>query len=343
LKRLLNTLYVTTPNTSLGRDGETVIVKVEGETKLQVPIHTLGSIVCFGSAHCSPWLMGLCADRHVTITFLSVYGRFVARVEGPVSGNVLLRREQYRRADDPEFSAAIARSIVLAKIANSRTVLLRAARDETDAGNAEALKRATADLANHITGLDEPLPLAGIRGKEGDAARTYFEVFNHLITAQKEDFKFEERNRRPPLDNINALLSFVYTLLAHDVASALEGVGLDPAVGYFHEDRPGRAGLALDIMEEFRAYLADRLVLSLINLKQVKGEGFVKTESGAVTMDDTTRKTVLIEYQKRKQEEITHPFLQEKIAIGLLPHVQAMLLARYLRGDLDGYPPFIFK
>jgi len=185
--------------------------------------------------------------------------------------------------------------------------------------------------------------LASIRGKEGDAARTYFEVFNDLITAQKEDFRFEERNRRPPLDNINALLSFVYTILAHDVSSALEGVGLDPAVGYFHEDRPGRPGLSLDIMEEFRAYLADRLVLSLVNLKQVKPEGFIKTESGAVVMDDATRKTVLVEYQKRKQEEMTHPFLQEKVSIGLLPHVQAMLLARFLRGDLDGYPPFVFK
>lgn len=343
MKKLLNTLYITTPKASLSRDGETVVVKVEGETRLQVPIHTLGSIVCFGPTHCSPWLMGLCADRHVSISFLSVYGRFVARVEGPVSGNVLLRREQYRRADDAEFSSAISRSIVMAKIANSRTVLLRAGRDQSDGESAGVLKRAAAELAGCLEGLNASLPIAIIRGKEGDAARTYFEVFNHLITAQKEDFVFEERNRRPPLDNINALLSFVYTLLAHDVSSALEGVGLDPAVGYFHEDRPGRPSLALDIMEEFRGYLADRLVLSLINLKQVKRDGFVGTESGAVLMDDATRKTVLVEYQKRKQEEINHPFLQEKVAVGLLPHVQAMLLARFLRGDLDGYPPFIFK
>ena len=343
MKRLLNTLYITTPNAFLSRNGETVVVKVDREIRLQVPVHTLGSLVCFGPVHCSPGLMGLCAERSVTISFLSVYGRFVARVEGPVSGNVLLRRAQYRRADDPEFSATIARSIVLAKIANSRTVLLRAARERESSESADPLGKAAAELVTHINSLIEPLPLPVLRGKEGDAARTYFGAFNHLITTLKEDFIFEERNRRPPLDNVNSLLSFVYTLLARDVSSALEGVGLDPAVGFLHEDRPGRPGLALDIMEEFRAYLADRLVLSLINLRQVKPEGFVKTESGAVVMDDGTRKTVLVEYQKRKREEARHPFLQEKVSIGLLPHIQAMLLARFLRGDLDGYPPFFFR
>ncbi len=343
MKRLLNTIYVTTPLAHLSREGDTVVVKVDGEVKLQVPIHNLGSIVCFGPVYCTPALMGLCNERNVTVTFLSVYGRFLARVEGPVSGNVLLRREQYRRADSTEFSASFARNIALAKINNSRTVLLRAAREQGNSASAEALRQAAAGLALQVQSLAEPLPLHVIRGKEGDSARTYFEVFNHLITAQKDDFIFHERSRRPPLDNINALLSFVYTILAHDVSSALEGAGLDPAVGYFHEDRPGRPGLALDMMEEFRAYLADRLVLNLINLKQVKAEGFVKTESGAVVMDEGTRKTLLIEYQKRKQEEITHPFLDEKVAVGLLPHVQAMLLARFLRGDLDGYPPFIFR
>lgn len=343
MKRLLNTLYVTTPKAHLSREGETVVVTVEDEVKLQVPIHTIGGLVCFGQQFCTPALLGLCAERNVTVTFLSVYGRFLARVEGPVSGNVLLRREQYRRADDAEFSANISRNITIAKIANSRTVLMRAAREQESGEGAEALKNAADELARHINALGEPMPLEAIRGKEGDAARTYFEVFNHLITAQKESFAFHERSRRPPLDNVNALLSFLYTILANDVASALEGVGLDPAVGYFHEDRPGRPGLALDLMEEFRAYLADRLVLSLINLKQVKPEGFVTTESGAVVMDDDTRKTLLTEYQKRKQEEITHPFLNEKVAVGLLPHVQAMLLARFLRGDLDGYPPFVFK
>jgi CRISPR-associated protein Cas1 len=343
MKRLLNTLYVTTPEAHLYREGETIVVKVDDEVKLQVPVHTLGSLVCFGHVYCSPALMGLCGERNVTITFLSMYGRFLARVEGPVSGNVLLRREQYRRADDAEFSASFARNILAAKINNSRTVLLRAAREQDSPESVPALKQAAADLAAQIQSLAEPLPLHVIRGKEGDSARTYFEVFNHLITAQKDAFVFHDRNRRPPLDNVNALLSFLYTILAHDVASSLEGVGLDPAVGFMHEDRPGRPGLALDIMEEFRAYLTDRLVLNLINLKQVKPEGFVKTESGAVVMDDATRKTVLVEYQKRKQEEITHPFLDEKLAVGLLPHAQAMLLARFLRGDLDGYPPFVFR
>jgi len=343
MKRLLNTLYVTTPDAHLYREGETVVVKVDDEVKLKVPIHTLGSLVCFGHVYCSPALMGLCGERNVVISFLSMYGRFLARVEGPVSGNVLLRREQYRRADDEKFSELFARNVVVAKITNSRTVLLRAAREQENPENAQALKQAAADLAAQIQGLAEPMPLQIIRGKEGDSARTYFEVFNHLVTTQKDAFVFRERNRRPPLDNVNALLSFFYTILAHDVASALEGVGLDPAVGFMHEDRSGRLGLALDIMEEFRAYLADRLVLSLINLKQVKPEGFMKTESGAVVMDDATRKAALVEYQKRKQQEITHPFLDEKVAIGLLPHVQAMLLARYLRGDLDGYPPFVFR
>ena len=343
MKRLLNTLYITTPDAHLSREGDTAVVKVDGEMKLRVPIHTLGGIVCFGPVYCTPALMGLCNERNVTVTFLSVYGRFQARVEGPVSGNVLLRREQYRQADNAEFSASFARNIVLAKITNSRTVLLRAAREQGDSESGQALRQATGELALQIQSLAEPFPLSVIRGKEGDAARTYFNVFNHLIAAQKDDFAFHERSRRPPLDNVNGLLSFLYTILAHDVSSALEGVGLDPAVGYFHKDRPGRPSLALDMMEEFRAYLADRLVLNLINLKQVKPEGFVRTESGAVVMDDATRKTVLVEYQKRKQEKITHPFLDEKVAVGLLPHVQAMLLARFLRGDLDGYPPFIFR
>ena len=343
MKRLLNTLYVTTLESHLSREGDTVLVKVDGEVKLQVPVHTLGSIVCFGPVFCTPALMGFCSERNVTITFLSVYGRFLARVQGRVSGNVLLRREQYRRADDAEFSASFAGNIVLAKISNSRTVIMRAGREQGDSERSQALSQAAAELAFQLKSLAEPLDLPTLRGKEGDSARTYFEVFNHLITTQKDDFVFHQRSRRPPLDNVNALLSFIYTILSNDVSSALEGVGLDPAVGYFHEDRPGRPGLALDIMEEFRSYLADRLVLNLINLKQVKPEGFVKTESGAVTMDDATRKTVLVEYQKRKQEEITHPFLDERVSIGLLPHVQAMLLARFLRGDLDGYPPFIFR
>lgn len=343
MKRLLNTLYVTTQGSYLAREGETVLVRVGGETKLRMPIHTLGSIICFGQVSCSPPLMGFCAERNVAISFLSERGRFFARVEGPVSGNVLLRREQYRRADDPEVSAELARAVVIAKIANCRTVLLRAARDRPQDEGAQKLSEAADRLAQHLRSLENPVPLDTVRGKEGDAARRYFDVFDHLITSQKKHFFFRERSRRPPLDNMNALLSFLYTILAHDVAAALEGVGLDPAVGYLHRDHPGRPGLALDIMEEFRPYLADRLALTLVNRQQIKGKGFRRTETGAVLMDDATRKEVLVAYQKRKQEEIQHPFLGEKVAIGLLPHVQALLLARCLRGDLDGYPPFLWK
>ena len=343
MKRLLNTLYVTTQGAYLSREGETVLVRVDGETKLRVPILTLGSIVCFGQVSCSPPLMGLCAERSVTISFLSGRGRFYARVQGPVSGNVLLRREQYRRADDEDFAAELARAMVVAKIANSRTALMRAVRDRPQDTGAGELSKAVQHLAALLKELDSPQPLDSVRGREGDAARRYFSVFDHLIVAQKEDFFFRERSRRPPLDNLNSLLSFLYTLLVHDVSAALEGVGLDPAVGYLHQDRPGRPGLALDMMEEFRPFLADRLALSLVNRQQVKGKGFGKTETGAVLMDEETRREVLVAYQNRKQEEIRHPFLGEKVAVGLLPHVQALLLARYLRGDLDGYPPFIWK
>jgi CRISPR-associated protein Cas1 len=256
---------------------------------------------------------------------------------------VLLRREQYRRADDLQASSAIARAVVTGKIANCRTVLQRSLRDHSDKIEADAVSCASQYLVHSIRRLQCEQSLDIVRGFEGDAANTYFSVFNHLITSQKDIFIFDERNRRPPLDNVNCLLSFLYTLLMHDVRSALETVGLDPAVGFLHRDRPGRYGLALDIMEEFRPFFADRLALSLINLCQVQGKGFSQKESGAVLMNDDTRKTVLVAYQKRKQEEILHPFINEKVTIGLLPHVQAMLMARYLRGDLDCYPPFIWR
>jgi len=258
---------------------------------------------------------------------------------------VLLRREQFRRADDPVFSAGMARMVLLGKIANSRTVLQRAMRDhgEKDFMDTERLGLTVQRLTSYLDILEKDNHLDVVRGFEGDAAHTYFSVFDQLIVAQKDDFPFAERNRRPPLDNVNCLLSFIYTLLVHDIRSALEVVGLDPAVGFLHRDRPGRPGLALDIMEEFRPFLADRLTLSLINLKQVQAKGFNKMDSGAVLMSDETRKTVLVAYQERKREEINHPFIDEKVSIGMLFHVQALLLARYLRGDLDGYPPFIWK
>ena len=343
MKKHLNTLFVTTQGTYLAKEGETVVVKVNQEIRLRVPIHTIGGIVCFGNVSCSPFLMGFCGENGVGISFLSEYGRFLARVQGPVSGNVLLRREQYRKADDQEYSAQMAKAFVTGKIANCRTVLQRVLRDHAQKLDEDALRRSVDDMSRSLQSLELNQSLDSVRGLEGDSAHTYFSVFDHLIVAQKESFTFQERNRRPPLDNVNCLLSFLYTLLMHDCRSALESVGLDPAVGFLHRDRPGRPSLALDIMEEFRPFLADRLALSLINLRQVQDKGFNKTEAGAVMMNDETRKTLLVAYQERKQEEINHPFLDEKVTVGLLFHVQALLLARCLRGDLDGYPPYIWK
>ncbi len=343
MKKHLNTLFVTTQGAYLAKEGETVVVRVEKETRLRVPIHTLGGIVCFGNVTCSPFLMGFCAERDVTISFLSEHGRFLARVKGPVSGNVLLRREQYRKADDMDVSTKMAKAVLTGKLANCRTVLQRALRDHSAKLDANEVRKASKKIATSLEQVQTDQPLNVLRGIEGESARTYFSVFDHLIVAQKDDFIFRERNRRPPLDYVNCLLSFLYTLVLHDVRSALESVGLDPAVGFLHRDRPGRPGLALDMMEEFRPFLADRLALSLINLNQVQKNGFRMMENGAVFMDDETRKTVLVAYQKRKQDEIFHPFIEEKVTIGLLFHMQALLLARCLRGDLDGYPTFIWK
>lgn len=339
----LNTLFVTTQGAYLSKDGEAVCVSVERETKMRVPLHNLGGIVCFGQVSMSPVLMGDCAERNLAVSFLTENGRFLAKVQGFTSGNVLLRREQYRRADSPTASAAIARVVVAAKVANSRTSLQRALRDNPDNPSIPALEAAVKRLSGCLSALNEETSLETLRGVEGDAARIYFEVFDHLIVSQKEDFRFSGRSRRPPTDNVNALLSFLYSLLAHDVRSACESAGLDSAVGFLHAGRPGRPSLALDLMEEFRPFLADRLALSLINRQQVRSSGFKKLESGGVFMDEDTRKEVLVAYQKRKQEEITHPFLNEKCPIGLLSHLQARLLARHLRGDQDAYPPFIWK
>jgi CRISPR-associated protein Cas1 len=277
------------------------------------------------------------------MSFLTERGKFLARVHGPVRGNVLLRREQYRQADDLDSYARVARSIVIAKVANSRVVLMRATRDRPDNPNNAKILAVCNVLGQILDELEYEIPVELIRGKEGEAAKIYFDVFDHLITSNKEAFYLRDRNRRPPLDNMNALLSFLYTILVHDIESALESVGLDPAVGFLHRDRPGRASLALDLMEEFRPYLADRLALSLVNRRQIKPSGFIKTETGAVNMDDQTRKTVLVSWQKRKQDRIMHPFLNETVQVGLLPYIQALLLARYLRGDIKGYPPFLSR
>jgi CRISP-associated protein Cas1 len=334
---------VTIQGAWLAQDGETVAVRVEQETKVRVPIHTLTGIVCFGQVSCSPFLMGLCAKHGVAISFLTEHGRFLAKVQGPVSGNVLLRRQQYRLTDDPSGSAAIAKAVVLAKVSNCRNVLLRAARERSPDELATSLENAALRLRRILEELSPQDDVDEIRGHEGNAAQTYFDVFDRLILSAKEDFFFRSRSRQPPLDNMNALLSFFYTLLTHDVVGAVESVGLDPAVGYLHRERPGRPSLALDLVEELRPVLADRLALTLVNRQQIAASGFRRLESGAVVMDEDTRKTVLVAWQKRKQEEIVHPFLGEKIPLGLVPYVQATLLARHLRGDLDGYPCFFWK
>lgn len=341
MKRILNTLYVATDGSYLSRKGEGILVRVEDEVKLHVPVHTLESIVCFGHVMCSPGMLGLCAERGVTVSFLSMNGRFLARVEGPVSGNVLLRKKQYRLSE--EDPADIARQVVLAKLVNSRAVLLRTARDRATAPGAKPLRAAALSMKRMLRQLARTTEADSIRGIEGQSAHAYFSVFNHLISAQQDDFVFRFRSRRPPLDRVNALLSFLYTLLVHDVRSALETVGLDPAVGFLHTDRPGRPSLALDLMEELRAYLADRLVLSLVNRKQLGPQHFEAAPGGAHKMTDKGRKIVLTTWQKRKQDAISHPFIGEKIHIGLLPFVQALLLARHLRGDLDAYPPFLSR
>ena len=340
MKKLLNTLYVTTQGTYLHRDGETVVVSVEHKDVLKLPVHTISGIVCFGQVLCSPPLLGLCGERGVHVSFLTEYGKFLARVTGPVSGNVLLRKEQICRSGDPLATFELARSFVLGKLLNSRTVLQRAQRDH---GPDQDLTHVVGAIADVIRRVQLSKDIGTLRGLEGEAANYYFGVFDRMIVAQRGAFSMKTRTRRPPLDPMNALISFLYTILAHDCEAALEGVGLDPQIGFLHALRPGRPSLALDLMEEFRAILADRVALTLINLNQVAGKDFTTTESGAVMMDADTRKTVLMAWQKKKQEKIQHPFLNEKIEIGLLPHAQALLLARHLRGDIDAYPPFLLK
>lgn len=343
MKKYLNTLFITSQGAYLNKEGETIVVNVENDKKMQCPVHAIGGIVCFGQVSLSSFLMGFCAENNVGITYLTEHGRYLASVRGKTAGNVLLRREQYRRADNLKYCGEITKTILAGKISNCRTVLQRALRDHSEKIDSGAVKNASEKLLHSLDNLDRNETVDSLRGVEGDSARAYFDVFNNLIVSQKEYFQFNERNRRPPLDNVNCLLSFLYTLIMHDVRSALETVGLDPYVGFLHRDRPGRAGLALDIMEEFRPFLADRLALSLINREQVKNKGFKKSESGAVLMDDETRKEVLVSYQKRKQEEIMHPYLKESVQVGLLFYIQSLLLARHLRGDLDGYPVFFWR
>ncbi|MDR1482219.1 MAG: type I-C CRISPR-associated endonuclease Cas1c [Synergistaceae bacterium] len=341
MKHLLNTLFITTQGVWLSLKGENVVIHLDKEHSQKIPIHLMESILCFGRVNATPPVMGFCAEKGVPISFFDEQGRYIARVDGPVRGNVLLRRQQYRLADDKSASSAIARNILLAKIANSRSVLMRFARESGD--ESSTLTSAIKYLGYLTKDLRKDDSLEVLRGKEGDAARTYFGVFDNMILSQKEHFRFTDRSRRPPMDEVNAMLSFIYSVLSSDIAAALEGVGLDPAVGYLHKDRPGRPSLALDLMEEFRSWLADRLVLSLINRKQINPEGFSRSETGSVLMNEETRKTLIAAWQARKQEELTHPYINEKMRIGLVPHIQARLLARYIRGDLTEYPPYVWK
>ncbi len=343
MKRLANVLYITSPEAYLSLDGETILVKKDDEKPVRLPLHNLENVVCFNYQGVSPALMGACAERNIGLCFVTPHGRFLARVSGKQRGNVLLRKRQYEISAKEDACAAIAASFLIGKVANSRKVLQRALRDHAMLVDVPALKKASAFLLQTVLALPDCTGTAELMAFEGSAAKIYFGVFDQLILQQQADFTFTERNRRPPLDRMNSLLSFFYTLLTNEAVTALETVGLDPYVGFLHTERPGRPSLALDLMEELRPVFADRLALSLVNRKQVSGKGFVQKESGGILMDDETRKTVLTAWQARKQEEIVHPFLKEKIPFGLIPYVQAMLLVRHLRGDLDAYPPFFWN
>lgn len=343
MKKLLNTLFVNQPDVYLSLDGDNIVLLKDQETLGRLPLHNLESIVAFGYTGASPALMGYCAERNIAITFMTMNGRFLARVIGASRGNVVLRKKQYAISENELQSARVARNFILGKIYNHKWMLERMTRDYPLRVDVEQFKEASAQLSATMDAIWECDDLERLRGLEGQAALSYNKLWDHMILQQKEDFQFHTRSRRPPLDKVNAMLSLAYTLLAHDMTSALEGVGLDAYVGFLHRDRPGRASLALDVMEELRGVYADRFVLSLINKRLVSAGDFVHKENGAVLLTDDGRKTFLSAWQNRKQEKIKHPYLGENISWGLLPHVQALLLARYLRGDLDEYPPFLWK
>lgn len=346
MRRMLNTIYVTSEDAWLRKDGANLVVEVKGAERGRAPLHMLEGVVSFGRAGASPALLAACAEAGITVSHLEPTGRFLARVEGARSGNVLLRRAQYRVADDPSRRAVIVQGIVAAKAANQRAVVRRALRDHGET-MPEAARDALAMVEARLTDVARRTlatrEVDGLRGLEGEAALAYFSVFDRLLRVDGADFRFKGRSRRPPLDRINALLSFLYAMLGHDCRSALEAHGLDPQVGFLHVDRPGRAGLALDLMEELRPVLADRLALSLVNRRQLAADDFTLEEGGAVRLADDARQRVLVAWQERKRDELRHPFLGETLPLGLVAHVQAQLLARHLRGDLDGYPAFVWK
>lgn len=344
MRKLLNTVYVTTEGAALRKDGQNLVAEVEGAERARVPLHMLASVVVFGPILISPALIGACACAGITIVLLDRVGRFQARIEGPVTGNVLLRRAQYRANEAPE---EIARSLVIGKVANQRAVLMRGLRDH-GAEMAPAARAAIESAAERIARILRratytDASLDALRGSEGEAAHLYFSVFDHLIRSPDPELRWRGRSRRPPLDPVNALLSFLYTLLTHDCRSACESAGLDPAVGFLHRDRPGRPSLALDLMEELRAPVADRLALSLVNRRQLRADDFRVLDGGAVLLSDDARKHVLTAWQERKKQERRHVFLDEKAPFGLVPWLQVQMLARHLRGDLDAYPPWFWK
>lgn len=343
MKKLLNTLYVTSEKSYLALDGENIVVFEDVAEVGRLPLHNLEGIVSFGYRGTSPALMGACAERNISLCYMTPQGKFLARVSGKTKGNVVLRQQQYDSTKNEEQSLEIAKNCILGKVYNARWILERVIRDHSLQIDVERVKTASAYLRDSLNYIRNSQSKEQLRGYEGEAASIYFGVFDQLILQQKKDFKFQGRNKRPPTDNVNALLSFVYTLLTNQITSALESVGLDPYVGYLHTIRPGRASLSLDLIEELRAVLADKFVLSLINKKIITGKNFVTKENGAVLMNDDLRRKLLTEWQNKKKETLTHPYLKEKVEWGMVPYVQAMLLARYLRGDLDSYPVFLWK
>ena len=343
MRQLLNTLFVTSEDVYLSLDGENVVANRGGEAVARYPLHTLQSIVSFSYSGASPALMGACAKREIGLAFCTQRGQFLARVSGQMQGNVLLRRTQYRVADDPSGSCRVARMMILGKVYNARWSVERTRRDHAMRIDSERFAAVSQQLQGLLPQITTETSLDSLRGLEGAGATAYFSVLDDMILQRKDTFFFRERSRRPPLDAFNAILSFAYSLLAHDCASALESVGLDAYVGFLHRDRPGRESLALDLMEELRPCFADRFVLTMVNNRVIKPEDFDFRENGAVFLTDTVRKSFLQKWQERKRETITHPFLEEKLPWGLVPYVQSLLLARYLRGDLDDYPPFLWK
>lgn len=343
MRKLLNTLFITSENAFLSLEGETVCVEIDRRRAGQFPMHTLESIQCFSYNGATPALMGACAQKGIELSFYTPYGRFLCRTVGESRGNVLLRKRQYQFSEDEKESCLIARNMILGKVFNCRWSIDRTLRDHALRIDQEKCQKAAGFLAASLGRIRVETDLDSLRGTEGECAQIYFGIFNELILNQRDSFSFQGRNKRPPLDPVNAMLSFGYTLLANDCAHALEGVGLDSYVGFLHRDRPGRKSLALDLMEELRAVLVDRFVLTLINNRQMHKEHFQKTESGAVRFTEEGKRKFLTAWQEHKREQIIHPYLQEKICWGLVPHVQALLLSRYLRGDIDEYPPFLWK